>query len=904
MTTVRRRLRIAALAALSSLAAVLVACGKPSPSVPSGAHATAKKEVARSMPVKGFMLTAIGDRSIGPLLTRRQDGASLVAWISPPEGRGARRIVTLPLTPGGEPWGPERTAAVTGVDSGMLVVRSMRGVAPGFVIAWTVLTETGKALWVVALDDDGTPRQKPVEIARASNDIVWVEVVPTAKGAVCLWAEETHAGPADIGSAALDTDGRVRGAPTHVARGVTGWQAIELPNGVGLSTVQPPTRPASDGPSAALPPGTTRFGTLAFARLDDLGRPTSAPALVVDRPTVSGDVDVVRVGKGLLFAWTDRTTNEAFVAGAMTDDAGRVAKTSKLVVSPGGAKLLSVAGTDEGAAVLWELPVRSARSARKVHLASFGRDLESVGPTLSLESADGRAPDFAAIGSGYALLATMRDCDPGSRACFDAPVVPLLLRTDRSATVIQREPLSFGSDPASFAWNLACGEKGCVALAASGPAPLRVRSAFVEPRTNVVAASGRSMPPAERPGERAPRAVPAEPPQEGAPAIEDLTAFASGEHVVDLAVAPAGKSAVVATLTTTSSEVDALGARRPSARTAMPTLPTYTLATRVVAADGTSSAPAVISTRALSTGGVAIAPAATPEEGSVLAWTAVENGESQVHVTRLDRRGRRANDVQLTTAKGEVSDVTVTWVKNGWIVAWVDGRDGNGEVYATKIDRDLKRLVREERITRAPGDATDLVALAQGDDVRLAWADGRDGQADGRADIYTCLVHAHDAKRAGEETRLLATVAHSRTPQLANTDAGTLVAWIEEAPAGAETPHASGYGAMLAKLDGQGRADGEPIKLPFGGDGAATSVTLGDLGSGLRAVVARTKARSVALDAVDWNAPARAYPLLTLDGPPSLDVQMVVQDGLLYFNDDGPEAADRRVRRARLAWPR
>jgi hypothetical protein len=43
--------------------------------------------------------------------------------------------------------------------------------------------------------------------------------------------------------------------------------------------------------------------------------------------------------------------------------------------------------------------------------------------------------------------------------------------------------------------------------------------------------------------------------------------------------------------------------------------------------------------------------------------------------------------------------------------------------------------------------------------------------------------------------------------------------------------------------------------------------------------------------------------VLTLDGPPSLDVALVIEGGALYFNDDGPTPADRRARRARIAWP-
>ena len=62
---------------------------------------------------------------------------------------------------------------------------------------------------------------------------------------------------------------------------------------------------------------------------------------------------------------------------------------------------------------------------------------------------------------------------------------------------------------------------------------------------------------------------------------------------------------------------------------------------------------------------------------------------------------------------------------------------------------------------------------------------------------------------------------------------------------------------------------------------------------------------AIALDGIDLGVPEpRAYPLLTLDGPPSLDVALVLESGALYFNDDGPAAADKRARRARIAWTR
>ena len=120
---------------------------------------------------------------------------------------------------------------------------------------------------------------------------------------------------------------------------------------------------------------------------------------------------------------------------------------------------------------------------------------------------------------------------------------------------------------------------------------------------------------------------------------------------------------------------------------------------------------------------------------------------------------------------------------------------------------------------------------------------------------------------------------------------------------GIESPASSGYGAMWATLGANGKVTANPVKLPLGGDGAATSVTLEGHAGGLRAIVARSMTDAIALDAIVLGAAEpRAFPLLTLDGPPSLDVALVLEGGTLYFNDDGPSQADKRARRARIAW--
>ncbi|MGD0053680.1 MAG: hypothetical protein ABSD03_17885, partial [Vulcanimicrobiaceae bacterium] len=109
-------------------------------------------------------------------------------------------------------------------------------------------------------------------------------------------------------------------------------------------------------------------------------------------------------------------------------------------------------------------------------------------------------------------------------------------------------------------------------------------------------------------------------------------------------------------------------------------------------------------------------------------------------MAHLDRRGHRNNEVQLTTAKGDASSVAIAWADDGWLVAWVDGRDGNGEVYAAKVDRDLARVGREERITSAPGDASDVALARSGDAAWVAWSDPRDNLRDGVSDVYVAAI--------------------------------------------------------------------------------------------------------------------------------------------------------------------
>jgi hypothetical protein len=862
-----------ALGAVVSL--VAVACGgkknakepigvteKPAATVTAGAS---KKSEATRPPVS-FVIATVGDKSIGPFATRRDD-VGMAVYVGLGEAN-TRRVVSVPLGADGNTRGDARVVAPVTVDVTALAVRPTRGTGAGFVAAWTSLTERGEALSIAGIDDAGAPRGAVTELSRTTDDIVWFEVLPTPKGAVAVWAEETRGGDANVLSVAIEPDGHMRGVPVRVARGVLGWQVTAAGDGLGLALVMTSGEPTKKG--------AVRAGTLSWVRLDADGRPLGAPVVVQPKPTVSGDVDVARLGDRYVFAWTDRSLADPEVTLASVGEDGAVQAPRRALSAAGGSALVGLSTGPAGGLLAWDAPNRRGRPTRRVYLAHIDPLGELDGRAAAIDLAGRASPELAATQTGFALTGAARAAEGGS--------IPTFVRFDANLTPVQTEPLLFGMaddrEVAHVAWGLSCNGDRCSTLAAANADPLRVRSIDLAARTTTFVAP--VAPP-----------VPTD-----APRLGVVTTLAQGEPYADVAVAKVGDGSVVALLTTA---LDDASQKKNGAESAGATITTRQLDAKGVPV----GAPFTLSTRALTIGGVAIAPGATPEDGAAIAWVAREAGDPQVHVTRVDKRGKRQNDVQLTTTKGDAADVAIAWAGGGWIVAWVDWRGGNGEVFATKVGPDLSRIAREERLTDAPGDASDVTLLARGDAVWLAWTDPRESPADGFADVFVTQVRAKDAKRAADEQRVLASAAHSRSPVLAGTGENVWIAWIEEAPAGADAQSSVAHGAMLARLDERGKPKGGLFKVRAAGDGFPSAITIEGTDTGLRGVLARGDKEQLELDSMELragDAAPRAFPLLTLDGPPSLDASLVLHEGALYYYDDGPEPGDRRARRASILW--
>jgi hypothetical protein len=820
-------------------------------------------------PASSHYLGAIARKSIGPFAAFGSEGG-LAAWIVAADGGGPANLFVVPFGTDGAPLRDARVAASVPREATSLLVRPAERPGGGWLLVWSAVLDRGEAVTLLALSPDGAARGVPVDLIRTSDHVTWTDIVQTEGGALCLWAEETAAGDANILAVTVDASGTARGVPARVARGVERWAAVRAGNGVGLALV------VRDKLSA---------GRLSWLQLDPNGSARGAPIAVGKDPTVSGDVDVVPFRDGWLLAWTDRTGEDPQVTLATVDLAGHVRGPMHAMDAVGGSSLVAVATGATSTALAWESPHGHARPSNLLHLASISDTAGLAAQPVTSFEVEARSPtELVATHDGFALLTTpvpaCRASHSQSSPAADCVAVPMFVRYDGRLTVVQAEPLFVGVGvgrdhaPASLGWGLLCASDRCIALASTADAPAPVFAINLAPRESPFEAPPVSASPA------------------GAVArVLGIVTLESGEPYIDVAAAQVGEATLLATMTT---EVTS-AAERSAGRD-------QTVRVRAFGPEGNAlDAGNTVTSRALAVGRVAIASATQPEEGAATAWVAHHDTGAQVHVERLDGHGHRVKEVQLTTAKGDANSVAIAWAGDGWLVAWVDWRDGNGEVYAAKIDRNLNRVSPDQRITRAQGDAADVSLAVSGDGAWIAWSDPRESPREGLGDVYVTLLRTRDAKRAFDETRVLATAAHSRSPEVVVVGDGALVAWIEDSPSGLDSPGA----AMVAKLGPGGHVVGAPRALVLGGAGRPTAIVLAPSPGGAQAIVARSGRDSVTLDALEVSADGSggpAWPVVDLEAPAPFDVALALARGTLLYDDAGGAGGHRRVRRVTIAW--
>ncbi len=831
-------------------------------------RATAKSPAEERGPARSHLIGTITRAAIGPFAAVSDDGG-LAAWIVNADRGGGAELVVLPFGADGAPLRDPQIVAHVPTEATSLIVRPTHRSRGGWFVGWTALLDRGESFSLVEVGSDGTARDKPSDVQRTNDHMAWADIVTTPHGTLCVWAEETVAGNANMLAASIGSDGKAHGMPVRVARGVARWAGAGTDAGVGLAVV---ARAYGDTKGAA--------GRLSFLGLDGEGAARGAAIPIGSEPTASGDVDIVAVSGGWLLAWTDRTGEDARVMLASVDATGHVVGPSPALNEVGGSSLVALAAGAGGVALAWESPHATARPTHLVHLASVSTTGTLTAQPITSLAVVGQAPvELVSTADGFAILTTPAPvCSrTDDSAPADCSAFPTFVRYDARLVPVQTEPLLVGDTRASaaLAWNLRCETDRCIVLAATGDAPTPVFAVDLVSRSAVYAAP----------------VAPTSPPD--APRPTGIDTLASGLAYADVAAVRVGASTLVATMTNGVDDPKAPA----GSRAATVALRAYDDSGRPIEAIHT------LTSRALPVGRIALAASKAGgdrAEEAAAAWVVRDAGDPQVHVATVDARGHRIKEVQLTTAQGDAGDVAVTWAGGGWVVAWVDWRDGNGDVYAAKLDRDLVRVSPEQRLTRAPGDASDVALASEGDTVWLAWSDPRESPREGLGDVYVTSLAARDAKRTTDEVRLLATAAHSRSPEVVAVAGGAVVAWIEDAPPGVDAPGA----ALFARVDAKGHVV-DTGRVQLGDDGRPTAIALEVAGSGVRAAVARAGHGVVTLDAatLPMTGPsARAWPLADLDAPGAFDVSLTLAGGALVYDDVGATGAEHRVRRMAIAW--
>ena len=910
-----------ALAACSA-APVPVKVRPPKAEVPRAAPPPAPPPIQGLLP--SHVIATLDDETTSPYFARRgEEGLLLYAssghWLTRPIGADG-----VPKTKDALDVGP----------TGDLGLAALEAAGDGYLAVWIENVARSHTIKLLSLDAAGAPKSEPVVITQVSDEVSYVDVIANAEGALILW-EVPRDDRSDV-FVVSTAAGKATSAASMAAHDVWGWQVVGTERGAAIATV--PIE-SGDGGAATTPkakgkkkpaatdepePRGSKLGRVFLAEIDTRGK-TSAPVLVSGEATAQVDVELCEVSGKYVVAWTDERHLDACVYTASVDPGGKVSTAPHRATTPFGEQaLVSLVASPytpggakvKHAALAWEDLLRSPRDGRLIHLAMLGPDgtLGKERATLTF-SASG-PPDLVPDGEGFAAVTLAPspwnpappEADTAGRSRRkEAPILPQYVRFGPDLSVIGAEPViaaPFGDHDGVpyLTRTLTCASGSCFTLAsgAGKGAPLAMVS--LPARKSTVKPAGY-----RDEDESPPRPV-------------GITALFDGDHLTKVAAAELPGGGSMAAWVTYYLE----GANSRGGKKARDEGPFATLGVRPIGADGAPGKTLILSRKALSIGGVALAPVAGDKQSeTAVAWVAREKGESQVFVTKVGANGEKLAQKGVTViarkkGKGpmsEASDVAIAADgAGGWVVAWVDTRDGNAEIYVAKVDKSLTKVVPDKRITEALGDSAEVQIVVKGKEVLLAWSDARKSPEDGSADIYLARLDLATLKKQAPESRIFASELHSRTPQIQPMGSGFLLAWIEDAFGGVKDGKADSAestaekGLRIARLDSQGAMIGVPQLIRGENGHAVTSATLGCGPKLCRGVLTTAQGESLTLGAFELTPGAASGPLKTiavLTGPVTQDVSPVFSSasaGSLFFADDAVGGSG-RVRWMQLGWP-
>jgi len=848
-------------------------CGgsSPSPSSPLPRKGSAPSTSEAKGDGLASLVATVPEGTLGPYVGYGPKGA--MTLFSPPK-ESERRWLVQPLNDKGAPLPGPYDVGPSPEDVPFAVVRP---IGDEFLAMWVRQVHRADVLEGIVVGLDGSIPGSITTLAQAQGHVVWADAMSTSQGTVLLWVEQMGE-RADLKRLMVNAKGAPVGQGDVLVRDVRAWETAKLDDGVAVALVA-----ASEGDKT--------LGSVVLLVLDGAGKPKGPPTAVSQAGSARFDVGLVRARRSLLMAWTERGRADSLVYAAAADFQGRLMVSPRAPLAPLGDQALvalvepSRAKPDQALLVYEELP-SSTGTHRELRLSTLSGEAVASGERVRLAFSPVGQPngDFGTTGDGFVLLTRAEAC-ASDGACDQ---VPWYVRLGSSLAVDGAGPVvvgALGNEPPVVMWSPGCTSTTCLALAVGGHDPAPVVAARL-PKGSVAS---------NVPVDRMPVQTPPMP-------VTNRALHSSTEPVSAVDVASTGSTTFLGWVTHFTEGFGTTQRPPPGA----PGDPTKPLAAqlgiqRVDASGKPVDPPTMVSVRALSAGGIALAPHPKADEVCV-AWVARDAGDPQVFLTRIGSDGKSKLQRMITQARGDAADVAIAPHGEGWIVAWVDWRDGNGEVYVSRVGPMLVKLGPEKRITNAPGDASDVSLVVVGDDVFVAYGDSRDHVTHGTANPYVQRLKAASLDRVGEETRVDASELHTRGLQLSRAGQDVVIGWLTQALPG--SGESSRPFARVSRLDpGSLRLVGAPGELRGSGE-APISLNLACDEERCRG--AMTVPRSGGTDLVGFSwAPTgprvQRGALGRATGPSAAGVNPAVLGDAVYYVDQGLEGDD-RLRRVHVRW--
>ncbi len=863
----------------------VVACGsssttKASPRVVESDPEARARAAERALQSRDSMILAHAPPgTFGPHLAI-DGGRRLAVWAIEGGARTGWYSLSIPTD-----RAPGAAARIADVTPGLNLVRLRPDGTVGFVALSSRRTGEHEVIEALQLGADGSRRGGPRVVAETPSEVVWLEAVPTSRGALVVWAEK-NGEQADVYAVPLGLLGN-EANPRRIVRGALAWQVARFGTAAALATVE-----AS---------GKDRNVVVRF--IGDDGASAAPDVKIAEGVRADLDLDLVVARGRTVVGFSEIVGGERRLMLASLDESGALERPRAPATPPrGGQRLFGLLGEPSAAEVfaIWEEERSRPSEGRRLELAvvdAAGRLPEGPSVSLFTTQGDPLLPVFEPSPEGLLAAAEVRLCEGGSRACADVAPEPVALALDKrlvaQAILPLRMPALENAVP-DLVWDLECESKDCWALLARAedPAPVFLQRIGPAARKSASLASlGSVLVRPALPRVRADQPVLEVPdlvdidvwtPTGGAPTLTWLSYFdPSTPYVRPTTLAPDGKKEPVRAILRSEALPVPGGPEMGSSA--------FEALRKANEREGT------ISWRAHSLGGLSIAEGVGGER--LLAWSALDVGKPQVFVTLLDAAGKKAKQRMLTTGADDVSDVAVVRIEAGWLVAWVETRGERTEVLAARLDDRLATVGTVQSITSDAVAPTGVRLLARGDRVLAAWSDARGAARPGYGDVYVSSFSAKDGSILGAPQKLAATELHSYGLSLTARGEGAALGWIEGEP---DVEGSTASALLLVDLDAVGRAAASPTRATV--PGRPTSIAM-SCEKGCRVAVTVDTGKRAELWGFTFEGGVASQPsLLSVLSAPRAEAVTpeFVGDALFYV--DAFDGERRVVRRLDAVW--